>query len=1190
MVRAACLARNGFVLTSACVITLATLPADAKAREIRILATTDAYALDDEPDGVFETLTTTSDSIYVWHSSIRRERGIIEFDISSFSVPVDILSARLEGNVVLLNGQNGEIPDLFIHGYVGNGVAELSDATVPANLIGSQLNLDLGLLSVPLDAAYVEGMLGSASYLGLSLRSGLNQGMGIWSIDGLPFFEPPPTLVLEVADVIYVDDDAPAGGNGLTWSSAFDNLHDALDAAEPGVEIWVAAGTYVPTRETIPGDTSTATFALADGVALYGGFAGAETSRNARDLSRRSTILYGHLGTGMGYAYHVVTANGVGATTILDGFTVESGWASGPESLDQHVGGGLYVSAGSPMVRNCRFIGNRAYDEGAAVANENGSQTQIVNCEFLRNSSGYGTGSLSNRDSDPTVLNSTFVGNSGGGVANYNSSAIYRNCILWQNGGTSSSDQIGSFSNADFEYCCIQGWTTPGVDGNINADPLFLDAPANINEYRQDLRLASNSPCVDAGRNDFLPADVSDLNGNGDVAEYIPMDLTGRPRLGDSYCAADTGHAEGFTAIVDMGAREIAPTLPVPAARLYVHQAATGTATGATWANALPELSDALEKAYHYACVVDEVWVAHGEYRPGVGAERNATFTLTNSVAIYGGFAGTESTLAERDISTNSVGATVLTGDIGIPGDPTDNCYTVVTAANVDASAVLDGFTISDGYADGARYYTAASSGGGIWADRATPTLANCRVIDNSAEAGGGLFCVDCGEFTLHNFTFAGNNATLGRNGGRWGGGLTLNRGTTLAAYNCRFIGNHGTSGGGGVACEYETCAALLANCIFRNNGGYRGGALYAFYADATVINCTFIDNQAYYPEALYPAYGGAAFGYKSRQEFVNCAFQGNLTSGLGGALALAQTDPGSHVTNCTITENVSADRAGGIVAFVEANVQLINSVLWNNVDSNGVDVVSQNLFDWTANGDNSIVARFSLIEDGAPGDGTVYPGRGNLDMDPQFVDPAGGDLRLAALSPGIDAGSNGVVPADVADLDDDGDTIESTPLDLDGNQRFVDAPNQDSGVPDDIPFRGIVDLGAYEFSGGLLLGDLEGDGDVDLDDYALFAECYTGPRGIGPGDVNQDGTTDLDDHLAWLACQTTPGDPVTPGCAVADLDGDEDADLMDFANLQGYLGSPADLSPTCRLGDFDEDNDVDLEDAARFQWALGSS
>ena len=99
-----------------------------------------------------------------------------------------------------------------------------------------------------------------------------------------------------VEQVIYVDDDASLGGDGQIWETAYKYLQDALTAAESGDEIWVIEGTYKPDQGAgiVPGDRE-ATFQLINGVAMYGGFAGGETSRDQRDAVTNVTILSGDL-------------------------------------------------------------------------------------------------------------------------------------------------------------------------------------------------------------------------------------------------------------------------------------------------------------------------------------------------------------------------------------------------------------------------------------------------------------------------------------------------------------------------------------------------------------------------------------------------------------------------------------------------------------------------------------------------------------------------------------------------------------------------------------------------------------------------------------------------------------------------------------------------------------------------------
>ena len=102
-----------------------------------------------------------------------------------------------------------------------------------------------------------------------------------------------------------------------------------------------------------------------------------------------------------------------------------------------------------------------------------------------------------------------------------------------------------------------------------------------------------------------------------------------------------------------------------------------------------------------------EIWVAAGTYKPTTTADRAISFSMPNGVKIYGGFAGTESTRDQRNWETNK---SILSGDIGSENDNTDNSYHVIKNSSwLDETAVLDGFTITGGKADG-----------GDWADRIT--------------------------------------------------------------------------------------------------------------------------------------------------------------------------------------------------------------------------------------------------------------------------------------------------------------------------------------------------------------------------------------------------------------------------------------------------------------------------------------
>jgi len=394
--------------------------------------------------------------------------------------------------------------------------------------------------------------------------------------------EPPPGLV----PILFVDASAADGLNdGTNWSDAFLSLNDALcaAAAAPGIveEIWVAAGSYTPGGG---GLERRRTFQLLHGVGLYGGFAGGETSRTERDPALNVTELTGE-DPGLfvtRYMHHVVTAgtpiNGIDETTTLDGFTITAGLADGPEPefISHDRGAGLYNDGGSPIIANCVFRNNEAVPDpenaiarslGGGMYDANGDAT-LINCMFNVNRADRGAG-LYTIDSNLTLINCTFSGNDarrrGGGAYIVQSSPAITNCVLWNNqadGDTGVSAQIyGGTPNVS--HSCIQdadpddATVYPGV-GNIDDDPQFADAGGG------DLRPSGTSPCIDAGDNAALPADVTDLDGDGDTDEPVSLDLDGQPRFQGHPDAPDTGNpGAAGPPIVDMGAYEFpgSPTL-----------------------------------------------------------------------------------------------------------------------------------------------------------------------------------------------------------------------------------------------------------------------------------------------------------------------------------------------------------------------------------------------------------------------------------------------------------------------------------------------------------------------------------------------------------------------------------------------------------------------------------------------------
>ena len=377
----------------------------------------------------------------------------------------------------------------------------------------------------------------------------------------------------------YVDDDALGGGVGLSWNTAFTDVQAALDVAVFGDEIRVAGGRYVPTVRSQPADPRTETFALVEGVALRGGFAGLAdpTAPDRRDLVANASILSGDLLGNDGPAgndenvYHVVTATALTSAAILDGFTISGGnaHAASPNSM----GGGMYVSGGAPRIENNVFLRNKGYYGGGIYLSA--SDAEIVASTFQGNDALVGGGVFAHQNSAPSLYNCRLVGNNalyggavciyglgtavlgnctlvannayfGGAVFNYNlSSTEATNCVLWDN--TWNTMDRDDTSEETLTFCDVtDGWDG---QGNVAEDPSLLRAPSSgpdsvwgtSDDDYGDVHLMPGSPCIDAGSNAGVPAGVT-------------IDCAGNARRIDDPDAPDTG--VGVAPIVDIGAYE----------------------------------------------------------------------------------------------------------------------------------------------------------------------------------------------------------------------------------------------------------------------------------------------------------------------------------------------------------------------------------------------------------------------------------------------------------------------------------------------------------------------------------------------------------------------------------------------------------------------------------------------------------
>ncbi len=496
----------------------------------------------------------------------------------------------------------------------------------------------------------------------------------------------------------------------------------------------------------------------------------------------------------------------------------------------------------------------------------------------------------------------------------------------------------------------------------------------------------------------------------------------------------------------------------------YAAPAIQGSGDCSSWANACT-----LHTALSNALSGDEIWVMQGVHYPdttGLSFPRKATFTLKNGVAVYGGFAGTETSRAQRDWQTN---VTILSGDIGVSGDASDNSFHVVVGSGADNTAVLDGFTISGGNADDSSLPN--NAGGGMYNDSGSPTLVNVTFSGNSATNGGGMGNYNGSNPALTNVIFSGNTATNG--GGMYnyngssptltsvtfdgntaysGGGMYNSTSSSPTLTNATFSGNSATNGGG--MGNHNASNPTLTNVTFSGNSATNGGGMYNFdTSNATLTNVTFSNNSAtnngggiYNSITSSPTltnvtvegntakYGGGMYNNNnSSPTLTNVAFRDNSAVDGGG---LFNTSSAPALANVTFNGNSATNRGGGMINGSYSNPTLVNTILWGDSALNGSEIYNDIA---TANISYSDIQGCGGSGGWSSACGT--DGGNNIDVDPLFVDAAGGNLQLRIGSPATDTGNNSAVPPGVT-------------TDLGGNPRIADGDGDSSAV---------VDMGAYE-------------------------------------------------------------------------------------------------------------------------------
>ena len=398
------------------------------------------------------------------------------------------------------------------------------------------------------------------------------------------------------------------------------------------------------------------------------------------------------------------------------------------------------------------------------------------------------------------------------------------------------------------DYCLLQAnsMASSGLGLITGQAPAFADAAAG------NVKLLTGSQGIDQANNSLTDASTFDIDNE--------------PR------------AQGGAAL-DIGAYELNVVCGnVPTRVLVDGSLPTGDNSGSSWANAVKNLSSALKKAYDCK-KVEEVWVKTGTYKPSDkpffsnglnsnGTSREHTFFVRAGLKFYGGFAGTEASIAERNIAAHP---TVLSGDFnnddvisgagGTPGHlgqwrktPT-TLWLPAGSVNMVWALRLMGLPSATETPTGANrnpicfFFNTQygvglpqSAGGGIYGHSVFVVAENCTFLYNRTRSDGGAVYV--------HFPIGGNlfrNDSLVMNQGNRGGAIHWNGGNSTLQNNL-FLHNQAWKSGGGISIADVTDNQLVSNTFYNNaslgNDGGDGGAIFLEGGTHALENNLFWANQ----------------------------------------------------------------------------------------------------------------------------------------------------------------------------------------------------------------------------------------------------------------------------------------------------------------------------------------------------------
>lgn len=615
-------------------------------------------------------------------------------------------------------------------------------------------------------------------------------------------------------------------------------------------------------------------------------------------------------------------------------------------------GGSVYIPLGTLGITNSTFYSNHAY-RGGAVSVVSGS-ADVRYCTF---------------NGDDAQIAAVLYNQSG--LHNVRDSILWpastANGIVVKNGADSPNDCT------NVSYCVVRNGyyidnpqKYPGVNDSsfhiVTGDPLFLPflnyggfaktcpigrgsgaigaADRSVPDIANDQRGISRDIAPDAGACEYqtFPQSVhimADSYSGGAGHRFILTAFSEGENLSYNWYEGQSGdktrpagHGNPFTTPAITNSLfywvEVAASRKSVSSEsimlsiypvFYVSCEGAEWKDGGSWSQAKRSLATALS----LAGPTTEIWVAKGTYLPNDGQpwnnDRSQAFRLRDGVRVYGGFAGNETSRIQRNIAANE---TILSGDIGIPGSVSDNCYHVFyhpSGLVLGPDTQMDGFAIVNGNANGTSFPD--DSGAAFFQDGSQIQLRNCNIHDNST--GDAVYLKLLDQVTMEDCQFKNNPR---------GVNLVSVQKTTLN--RCGFTNNGGGRYNGAGLRAYGSPIVLNA-CTFSGNwvstSGYMskayGGAILSQYSDIQIDQCYFVNNSVY-------AYAYDYYSNGSRYNYYTGEGGAIYTEGLEDRIALLSIKNSAFVSNSVPVGGGS----GSVIANALVSVTMVNTLVASNSSS----------------------------------------------------------------------------------------------------------------------------------------------------------------------------------------------------------------------------------------------------------------